>query len=157
MSRSDVHHRWLTSREALACQGMPILKEFSHGVALCTWAADEYEEDIFDPDQLGALQGISADENRTSRIGQAGNAMHTECVGTAIAWILCHCGSDVATILKSKSRGSLLKASADDAQPCATHSGGSRMSRMSRMTRRIKDRQLQDHLCCRGTLRAWPE
>ena len=87
--RSDSHHRWITSREALACQGIPILKTFSHGVAVCTWAMDDYDNDDYSTENCRrAMLTAAADNDRTSRIGQAGNAMHAECVGLSIAYVL---------------------------------------------------------------------
>ena len=54
-----------------------------------------------------------ADENRTSRVGQAGIAMHAECMGLAVAWVLFHCGSDVASIMKSNACARLLTSRSD--------------------------------------------
>ena len=109
--RSDYHQRWLTSREALLCQGFPILKSFSEGAALCSFALDGYENDVPDLDtQSGKSQAcdLDADGDRASRIGQAGNAMHTECVGIMLAYALTRGNTSVSDLKQTHQLGKLL-------------------------------------------------
>ena len=80
--RSDQHHRWLTSREALLAQGFPVQKSLSGGIAACSFALDYDSDSEPQPDQ------VEADSERTSRIGQAGNAMHSNCIGLMVGYLL---------------------------------------------------------------------
>ena len=50
----------------------------SFDVPLCSWAADPDSEDE------DSWKGVDKDADRTARIGQAGNCMHTQCVGLAL-------------------------------------------------------------------------
>ena len=90
MPRSGTHNRWVTPREALACQAIPVLKQYSYGIATCTWANENFDTDNFEYESRASWKAVSPDLQRTSRIGQAGNAMHAECVGVAISWVLIH-------------------------------------------------------------------
>ena len=121
--RSDRHHRWLTSREALLCQGFPILKSFSHGIPVCGFALDGYELDTWDnPDVSSAV----ADSERTSRIGQAGNAMHLQAVGLAMAYVLSRGNSDVSQLDKVNF-GRLLPPQVSSRDPSETAASGARL------------------------------
>ena len=62
-----------------------MLKSLSYGVATCGFALDDYDDDCV---ENTAWQSAEPDTDRTSRIGQAGNAMHTESVGIMIAYVL---------------------------------------------------------------------
>lgn len=68
---SDFHSRWLTSLEALTCQGFPINRSMSYGTVCCSFAA--------------RAEGLCSQpkSGRSAVIGQAGNSMHTE-VSTCI-------------------------------------------------------------------------
>ena len=47
-----------------------------------------FDADNFEYESRASWKAVSPDLQRTSRIGQAGNAMHAECVGVAISWVL---------------------------------------------------------------------
>ena len=83
--RSDVRNRWITSREALLCQGFPILTGFSFGVPVCSFATEGHDWDLADSTEWTEAE---ANTDRTARMGQAGNAMHTQCVGIVLAHVL---------------------------------------------------------------------
>ena len=70
--RSDTHHRWLTAREALLCQGFPVNACLSLGQPACSFAVPG-RDSIFVT-------------SRTAVIGQAGNAMHAEACAIAIIY-----------------------------------------------------------------------
>ena len=72
----------------MACQAIPVLKQYSYGIATCTWANESFDTDNFEYESRASWKAVSPDLQRTSRIGQAGNAMHAECVGVAISWVL---------------------------------------------------------------------
>ena len=102
--RSDFHHRWLTSREALLCQGFPVLTRFSYGEQVCSFAMDGYDTDTADSD---TWRSAEVDMNRTARIGQAGNAMHSQCVGIVLFHIIGSGNTKLSDIPKAD-RGRLL-------------------------------------------------
>ena len=60
-------------------------KSLSGGVVTCSYAMDYESDTEMTAEHLG---GIQADLNRTSCIGQAGNAMHSNCVGLVLGFIL---------------------------------------------------------------------
>ena len=73
LQRSDRHSRWICAREALLLQGIPIYKSLSYGKVLCSFAKD---------DSRILYTG------RTATIGQAGNAMHSQCASIALLYCL---------------------------------------------------------------------
>ena len=73
LPRSDRHSRWISAREALLLQGIPIYKSLSFGKVLCSFAKD---------DSRITYTG------RTATIGQAGNAMHSQCASIVLMYCL---------------------------------------------------------------------
>ena len=69
--RSDRHSRWICAREALLLQGIPTYPSLSFGRPLCSFA------------KPGSR---IVDTGRTATIGQAGNAMHSQCVAMALLY-----------------------------------------------------------------------
>lgn len=64
-----------------------MLKRFSFGVAVCSFAQDGYETDTADAPP-SSWRDAEIDADRTARIGQAGNAMHVQCMGVVLIYIL---------------------------------------------------------------------
>ena len=64
-----------------------MLKRFSFGIAVCSFAQDGYETDTADAPS-SSWREAEPDTNRTARIGQAGNAMHVQCMGVVLIHIL---------------------------------------------------------------------
>ena len=92
--RSDVHHRWITPSEAMMFQGFPVLKSLSYDVVTCSFAKRNAES-VVSTEALDDGSASKADNledgcasGRTATMGQAGNAMHTECVGIFILYVL---------------------------------------------------------------------
>ena len=71
--RSGLHRRWLLAIEALAAQGTPVWKEYTDGLALCSFSNDSRP---------------TKKTSRTAMIGQAGNAMHCEVCGIIILFAI---------------------------------------------------------------------
>ena len=88
---SDFHKRWLTPNEALLVQGFPIFTSLSYGMAMTSFA--EADGDITDKH--------NATVSRTSKIGMAGNAMHLECVGAAMMYVITHGAMPLSSIRAS--------------------------------------------------------
>lgn len=65
------------AHEALTCQGFPVDKELSYGVACCSWAM-----------RAKASHSHVPYPSRNVAIGQAGNSMHTEVACSMITYAL---------------------------------------------------------------------
>lgn len=63
--------RWICAREALLLQGIPILSSLSSGKEVTGFAS---------------CKSSIKDTGRTATIGQAGNAMHSQCVAIALMY-----------------------------------------------------------------------
>lgn len=71
--RSDRHMRWICAREALLLQGIPIFATLSSGVEVTGFAS---------------CKSSIRDTGRTATIGQAGNAMHSQCIAIALMYVV---------------------------------------------------------------------
>lgn len=86
----------MTPYEALLAQGFPVLPSLCHGLRLTSFSKDLSAEDAApQAEAAGAdarppvdLWRACPDHGRTARIGQAGNAMHSEIVGLVILYVL---------------------------------------------------------------------
>ena len=105
MIRSDTHGRWITSREALLFQGFPIRPSMSFGKALCTWASEP------DSDDENGWKSVERDTDRTARIGQAGNCMHTQCIGIVLLHVISSGNMSLAALDDIGMRGHFVRTS----------------------------------------------
>ena len=128
MLRSDWHNRFITSREALLFQGFPIIKELSYGVPACSFACEkdcDGEPTCAEMEDMDAWRHATADTQRTSRIGQAGNAMHAECIAITIAFILSRGNMSVDDLNNCGMYGRLVPRSANTSNLASGSSTGS--------------------------------
>ena len=100
-----MHNRFLTSREGLMMQGFPVLTTMTEGVPACLHATHGFESDTFDADCGAGLSNVEPDTERTCRIGQAGNAMRSECVGLMLVYILTGGNTSVAQLKDATAKG----------------------------------------------------
>ena len=105
MIRSDAHGRWITSREALLFQGFPIRPSMSFGKALCMWALEP------DSDDEDSWKSVERDTDRTARIGQAGNCMHTQCIGIVLLHVMSSGNMSLAALDDIGMRGHFVRTS----------------------------------------------
>ena len=71
---SDHHVRWLTPDEALLAQGLPVYPMLSYEVPMTSYSF------------------AGSETSRTAKIGQAGNTMHSQCIGAVLLFVVTHGG-----------------------------------------------------------------
>ena len=116
-----------------------MLKQLSYGVATCPFALDGYDDDSY-ADSGSGWTHITRDCDRTSRSGQAGNAMHVQCVGVVLAYVLSHGNTKVDIIRKRGLYGKLVSslssaANVDAATGAASSGLSTRMRGLALMIR----------------------
>ena len=74
-------------------------------IPVCLRAFDGFEDDVWNNTSHSELSQINADSERTCRVGQAGNAMHSECVGMVLLYILTAGNCSITDLESTPTRG----------------------------------------------------